>query len=1082
MSLLDKLQEAKAKEQILLAEIATLLHNVGKLDPNFLALMVSDTGEAQAKVKEHHLHIENYSYRRFAAPDSRLLADDVQAILQQASPDKVETGLRSYFSSVVRDLPINTSNYDSISPHETNPFMVGAVKAVRQFHSWSKGNGPLYICLKRERSSRQQAVEKERKGKDDTKPKSSFIYDQERNFQKELEDEFRNINLSIVDETWSLADLLTLFWDRPFFFKPKNDLEADYKRKSTLQPWFKEHVGTGLTALLILAHGEISGAEKPYSLPKKESNWEALRKATAFGYEHEPLQVWDLADKRDLLIRAALTACRSPISQRASFIEAARSALEAGLGDTQWPVNEINLWDYATTIATLFKSAVAKAVMEDKIPDVGEMKWRLLSIRYDGLGYLSRAHRISDLLARRDILREALDAVQAVVEVEIPLGNQIYRDENGSVLVVPHVTVENEEIDVLKLPPGEGADTETLDRLLVRRFAETGRSPLGGELAPIIALSGSVRGKDIRLTEAPAWANPPLHADAAAIAGLWEDKTRHGEVCTVCELRPQGYGAPENDWNWHVEKGHRPGELPLDCKVCKAQSRAICHICLERRDDRSKEWATNEIAFSGTIWTDEVADADGRLALIVGRFGLEGWLDGQLIPTMQKSVSFARIRRCWSTTRSFWQEVEAELPMRVGGHHRARLLITPDQPSSLTNLGLFHAYEIKINGRYLSVVWDPEQKRFITTENLDYVRKLLGVRSWIDSLKEKSFTVYEPSAHLTQRESRISINIEKVEEVSNAYSPAITLLTEPAVYMALVPADKALGVAQFITEKYEREMSKVRDRLPLHLGLVFAPRRTPIRTILEAGGRILNMPNGWESWHVCHASSSKNEHSAVDEYRTITFANGVAWQMPLTVGDLSNSKSGAPDNWYPHILRHEPAPEEDLSATRFWAHAREINEGDAVYVRPSLFDFEFLDTNVRRIEISYDETGRRRHYSNRPFFLEELEHIDDLWQALVGGERKLSITQLENLEGMLLGRITEWHGGSIAQASEDEAYRQFALAVLHRLDKSWWRAINQEQRGMLEQWVQKGKLLDLLDLMMHILKEPKAELMAEGEE
>ena len=57
--------------------------------------------------------------------------------------------------------------------------------------------------------------------------------------------------------------------------------------------------------------------------------------------------------------------------------------------------------------------------------------------------------------------------------------------------------------------------------------------------------------------------------------------------------------------------------------------------------------------------------------------------------------------------------------------------------------------------------------------------------------------------------------------------------------MALVPADKALDVAQAIKTKYETEMGKVRNRLPLTLGLVFAQARTPLAAVLDAGRRML---------------------------------------------------------------------------------------------------------------------------------------------------------------------------------------------------------------------------------------------------
>jgi hypothetical protein len=337
-----------------------------------------------------------------------------------------------------------------------------------------------------------------------------------------------------------------------------------------------------------------------------------------------------------------------------------------------------------------------------------------------------------------------------------------------------------------------------------------------------------------------------------------------------------------------------------------------------------------------------------------------------------------------------------------------------------------------------------------------------------------------------------------VELLSDAYSPMITLLAEPAVFMAMVPANKALTVAQHIRQKYELEMGKVRDRLPVHLGLVFAPRRTPIRALLEAGHNMLNMPDRWQVWQIKAVTPEpwdpKNLPS--NGIKVITFENNVSWQIPVVMGDLKTDEAGkttgTPDDWYTYFLtrepKREPIPEapgitrpEDLSITKPWNHIRDVQAGQAIHIRPSLFDFEYLDATGRRFEISYGGAGRRRGSATRPLLLEDLERFERLWRALVKGTRPLSTSQLQNLEEMLLGRITEWHGGDVAQAVADDVYKSFARDVLHRLDKSWWNTLGAAQKTELETAVERGEILDLLDLMMHILKEPKP-TSARGEE
>lgn len=741
--------------------------------------------------------------------------------------------------------------------------------------------------------------------------------------------------------------------------------------------------------------------------------------------------------------------------------EVANSAdqhLSLALAETRWPVNDVSLWEYASSIAALFKSAVAKAIIEKRFVATSELKWRLLSIRYDGLEYLSRALHISDLLARRDTLEAALNAVKAVIEVEYPLGNEIYRDENGSVLIVPHVEDGDQKVDLLTLPCG--GDERALKKVLARNFSQAvhdeGRSALDGEVSPLIALSDESLGKQILLPQAKGWSNRPLQPDPAKVAAWWSDESKHADNCTVCGLRPQGYGAPN------------------DNQKLKAQDRSICWMCMKRRDDRSQNWAQMATSnLQNTIWVDEVADNNGRVALVVGRFVLDGWLDGMLISTMQKSASFARIQRCWRTTETFWQEIERKLHETIGPKFRSRLTIKPQNIDPL-DLGRYHTYELDIAGARLSVVWDPAKQYFITCENLDYFCKIAAVEN-LAKLTSKitqsqPIRVYEPSAHLSQRKKLTEFTaapngVDQFGEISdNRSSPFIRVLARPTTFMTLVPADKALKVVRAIKEKYEKEMGKVRDRLPLHTGIVFAPHRTPMRALLEAGRRMLEIPDAWEQWLV-------ESYCQDTKYHTVTFMNsGVMWRIPAVMGDGTT-----PDQWYPHLMLRKPMSGEDLNDTKPWKHAKDLRTGDIVCVRPSRFDFEFLDVAGRRNEISYTSDGRRRRLPARPFLLEDLDTLDNLWDWMVDskreGKKELTTSQLQRLEAMLTTYITEWFNGDLVQALQCKTFQKFAQDVLHRLDPAWWKSLGGEKQNAFNKAVRDGLLLDVLELRMHILKE-----------
>jgi hypothetical protein len=358
-------------------------------------------------------------------------------------------------------------------------------------------------------------------------------------------------------------------------------------------------------------------------------------------------------------------------------------------------------------------------------------------------------------------------------------------------------------------------------------------------------------------------------------------------------------------------------------------------------------------------------------------------------------------------------------------------------------------------------VWDKKNRYFITADNLEYFKKTAGD---IEVLKGKVADILEPSAHLSRRETKTRITIGDVPLHPESYSPFIPVMAQPSLFMALVPADKALEVVRKIKCKYEEEMGKVRDRLPLHVGVVFAPRRTPVRALLEAGRRMLEMPDRWEKWKI-----KTNEPDAT--YHNVAFENGVSWKIRAVMGD-----DVTPDRWYPHFLRRlaESKNKQNLAITVL-KHGRDLDKGDEVYVRPSRFDFEFLDTAGRRFEISYDSNGRRRGTGVRPFLLENLNELDNLWDWLIDekktGRKKLSTSHLQHLESTLASYVTEWFDGDIAKAARDTTYQTFAKSVLHRLDPKWWKSLGEEQKKIFEAAVTSGLIFDLLELRMHILKE-----------
>lgn len=301
--------------------------------------------------------------------------------------------------------------------------------------------------------------------------------------------------------------------------------------------------------------------------------------------------------------------------------------------------------------------------------------------------------------------------------------------------------------------------------------------------------------------------------------------------------------------------------------------------------------------------------------------------------------------------------------------------------------------------------------------------------------------------------------------------------------MLVVPADKSLDIAKFIKEKYEKEMGKVRDRLPLHLGCIYAHRRTPVRAVLDAGRAMLSHRTSSEQWRV--KSVNRQTQTGADDLELELERNGccIHWLMPLLMEDGTTE-----DRWYPYLFLDTSGddskadqpnrravkvsrPIGDKKQDDCWiVHAADLRPGETIYLWPSTFDFEFLDTTARRFEIHYDKNGHRPRHT-RPFYLEDLNRLEELW----GYVERLTKTQRHQVIRTIEATRETWYGqDSEGKSTTDEVFQQFVADTL--AGAQWpksepWHNIPKEVRQKLIQAGARGELTDLAELHMEILKE-----------
>jgi hypothetical protein len=430
---------------------------------------------------------------------------------------------------------------------------------------------------------------------------------------------------------------------------------------------------------------------------------------------------------------------------------------------------------------------------------------------------------------------------------------------------------------------------------------------------------------------------------------------------------------------------------------------------------------------------------------------------------IRKNPSFARLRRVWETTRSFWQGALSGLTT-IGPRLEIRGDLHPDRPND--TLGPFHTYELVLGRVRLSVVWDSDQDRFITCDNLTYLAKpeLLGRKVREALVISEEISIEEPAGYGARNKAWGKVVARQVNEMPDHYRPAISILAEPRTFMALVPADKALDMVEAIKAKYEHEMGKVRNRLPLTLGVIYAGRRTPLAALLDAGRRMLrrSAPTGKAEL----ACITKIDPLAGGWPASVKIAlkigeREVAVTVPTVMGDGATH-----DVWYPYWqVANRPTDRTHWFAGpdgEHWVHVTDLCLGDQVAFTPSTFDFEYLDTTARRFEVSYASDGQRRGQvkRQRPYLLEELDRIKEVWATL----SRLPVSQIKALEALIEGKRAAWCEPTGAQ-TVSPTFRHFVREVM-------------QQTGMcgadlerLERAAVCGLLADALELHLSIAKE-----------
>ena len=273
--------------------------------------------------------------------------------------------------------------------------------------------------------------------------------------------------------------------------------------------------------------------------------------------------------------------------------------------DSRFPVNDTSLFDQVYMSTSLFKASLSGILLRSQNGEINitnfnhrNIKWSILGIQYDKLGLAEKGLKAASIKWYKDTAEKVDNEIKKLIEINYPLGNEVYRDETGIYFVVTENVIGNKDENFYKLNDDLDKIKEKIQGIFSNNFE--------GEIYPAIFLTEPSRGL-MNLGHLVEKAKENFLK--VEYPENFKEKLRHDSnpngICQICGMR-------------------------LANKTNKDD--LICDVCKNRMEGRINKWVENPS--DETIWIDELQDKNGRIALVTLKFELEKWLNGDLLNSL----------------------------------------------------------------------------------------------------------------------------------------------------------------------------------------------------------------------------------------------------------------------------------------------------------------------------------------------------------------------------------------------------------------------------------------------------------------
>jgi len=387
------------------------------------------------------------------------------------------------------------------------------------------------------------------------------------------------------------------------------------------------------------------------------------------------------------------------------------------------------------------------------------------------------------------------------------------------------------------------------------------------------------------------------------------------------------------------------------------------------------------------------------------------WLAHQLF---RKNASPGRTYRFWRTAEAFFAELLPrfrEMASSNPNRWRTRRLVLSADGGGQQQWEDRETYAGRYRDAPFEVLYRASSNDFVTICNL---ARVLDEHESSASLEQ---ALRNEPLKLTgdDGEERI-LTPASVRDASSglgAYPPLIVLDQTPARFRVLVPLNAANACIDAAVQKWEDELARVWDRMPLRVGVVAFPRMTPFQAVIEAARSVEEQ-----------LGDSDTEWWRVVEARTREGVTSLSVARPDGIRELAVIPSRLPDGrvdaFYPFLrvqdatVRH-PRDFATPGGT-VYRHVMDLRPGDGIEVAPSRVALQFMDSTAVRFE------------PVRVSYLADWRRLRDIWALL---EREApSMTALRAAWATLATTKETWRLPAGPAEATTEAWSELARSVL----------------------------------------------------